>query len=127
MRDFTSYSSSKTLGDINDHSKARHIFFHLQSNFQNVGLYKCKLQSNSSKKQRSKAMEISHFYLMGQSICNSSLTLSCSLLPLQQLGLNLFNRSHTITPSFLCKSEIDIRHLASLTKLKLLEKTNMSN
>jgi hypothetical protein len=63
-------------------------------------------------------MEISHFYLMGQSICNSSLTLSCSLLPLQQLGLNLFNRSHTITPSFLCKSEIDIRQLASLTKIK---------
>lgn len=45
------------------------------------------------------------FHLMSKCICHGSLTLSRSLLPLQQLGLNFLNRSYTVTPSFLHHSQ----------------------
>ena len=38
---------------------------------------------------------------MSDSICHGSLTLGCSLLPLQQFCLNFLYRANTVTPAFL--------------------------
>ena len=95
MRDFT-YSNSKNVADINDHSKAyiyNPIFRAYTSTNANYNQIRKKLKSKAMELSYfyliviciyiSLPMKLSYFYLMGQSICNGSLTLSCSLLPLQ--------------------------------------------